>query len=55
MLAAPFYLLMQNGKTPLFCAAARGQVAVVQLLLQKGADISICDMVNKQHVYFSKE
>ena len=41
-------LYVQIGWTPLFYAALKGHAAVVGLLLQKGAEISICDEV---HVY----
>ena len=30
---------MQDGKTPLHCAASNGQKEVLQLLIERGADI----------------
>ena len=41
---------VQAGETPLFYASLNGHVAVVQLLLQNNADISICKEVHL-HIY----
>jgi len=38
-------LFVQNGHTALFLASLKGQVAVVQLLVQRHADVSICSEV----------
>ena len=38
---------VQDGRTALYCASYR-HVAVVELLLQANADISICDEVLRQ-------
>ena len=38
----------QIGRTPLFSASGKGHVAVVLLLIENGADISIC---NEVYVY----
>ena len=39
------YVHIQVGCTALYCAAWKGHVAVVQLLLQRHADVSICKEV----------
>ena len=36
---------LQSGQTPVWCASCQGHSAVVQLLIENGADISICDEV----------
>ena len=36
---------LQNGVTPVYSASSKGHTAVVQLLIENGADISICDEV----------
>ena len=36
---------LQSGQTPVYSASSKGHTAVVQLLIKKGADISICDEV----------
>ena len=38
-------LHIQDGRTALYCASQFGHVAVVQLLLQRHADVSICHEV----------
>ena len=37
--------LIQVGKTPLICASLKGHLAIVKLLLEKGANVNICDEV----------
>ena len=36
---------LQNGVTPFLSASLSGHTAVVQLLIENGADISICEEV----------
>ena len=36
---------LQSGQTPVWCASCNGHSAVVQLLIENGADISICKKV----------
>jgi len=36
---------MQDGRTALYQASQNGHLATVQLLLQRGADVNICDEV----------
>ena len=43
-------LYIQTGETPLFSASFNGHAAVVDLLLQNGADVSICDEVHAHNV-----
>ena len=38
-------MFVQNGHTALFLSSLKGQVAVVQLLMQRHADVSICSEV----------
>ena len=38
-------VLLQNGKTALHMAACNGHVAIIRLLLEKNADVDICDKV----------
>ena len=38
-------LSLQFGETPVYSASMEGHSAVVQLLIENGADISICDEV----------
>ena len=45
-MTATYLYIIQNGQTALFYASMDGHVAVVELLLQKHADISICEMVH---------
>ena len=39
------FLSIQDGNTALLVAALRGHVAVVQMLLEHNADVTICDKV----------
>lgn len=45
MIGLTMCVLMQNGMTALYIASNRGHGAVVQLLLQKDADVSISKTV----------
>ena len=36
---------LQHGMTPVYSASQRGHSAVVQLLIENGADVTICDEV----------
>ena len=38
-------ILIQNGQTALYEAALHGHVAILRLLLEKEADVNICDKV----------
>ena len=38
-------VMTQDGVTPIIFASQEGHVTVVRLLLEKGADVNICDMV----------
>ena len=47
------YYYIQDGRTPLFQASKNGRVEVVQLLLQKHADVGISNEVHVLvHVQF---
>lgn len=35
----------QFGQTPLFFACKNGHVEIVEMLLQQGADVNVCDVV----------
>ena len=41
----PIVHSLQSGHTPIFSASVNGHAAVVQLLIENGADISICQKV----------
>ena len=45
-----FHSSLQYGETALFVASGKGAVAVVQLLIENGADICICKEVCLQYV-----
>ena len=36
---------LQSGQTPVYSASSKGHTAVVQLLIENGADVIICDEV----------
>ena len=38
-------IITQDGYTPLYLATIKGHLAVVKLLIEKGADVNICNMV----------
>ena len=40
-----FFFLLQYGNTPVKLAAEKGNISVVKLLMEKGADITIADKV----------
>ena len=43
------YLFLQNGQSPLMVATSRGDVECLQLLLDKGADVSQQNKVSSFH------
>ena len=43
------YLSLQDGRSPLMVVASRGDVECLQLLLDKGADVSHQDKVSSFH------
>ena len=44
-----WYMYLQDGRTPLYIASCKGHGAVVKLLLQQHADVSICRKVMWLH------
>ena len=44
-LIVTYVIHVQDGQTALYISCDKGHVAVVQLLLQKHADVSICEKV----------
>ena len=36
---------LQYGRTPVYCASQKGNTAVVELLIENGADVTLCDKV----------
>ena len=44
-------VLTQKGVTALYCASQEGHVIVVRLLLEKGADVNICNEVQLWTLY----
>ena len=38
-------VMIQNGVTAIYFASREGHMTVVRLLLEKGADVNICDKV----------
>ena len=48
-----FFLVWQDGNTPLMCASQGGHVEIVEVLLQHHADVNIQNSTNVCHLLYT--